>query len=82
MEGQYLVDREVGQGGMATVYLARDIAHDRDVAIKVLNTDVSIVLGAERFKREIELTSRLKHPNILSILDAGQAGNSLYYVMP
>ena len=82
MEGQYLVDREVGQGGMATVYLARDIAHDRDVAIKVLNTDVSIVLGAERFKREIELTTRLKHPNILSILDAGQAGNSLYYVMP
>jgi serine/threonine-protein kinase len=79
---RYLIDREVGQGGMATVYLARDIEHDRDVAIKVLNTDVSIVLGAERFKREIELTSRLNHPNILSIFDAGQAGNSLYYVMP
>ncbi|MFI5239252.1 MAG: protein kinase, partial [Gemmatimonadales bacterium] len=82
MSDQYLVEREVGQGGMATVYLARDIAHDREVAVKVLNTDVSIVLGAERFKREIELTSRLSHPNILPILDSGQAGNSLYYVMP
>ncbi|MEO7042073.1 MAG: protein kinase [Gemmatimonadaceae bacterium] len=82
MSDQYLVDREVGQGGMATVYLARDIANDRDVAVKVLNTDVSIVLGAERFKREIELTKRLSHPHILPILDSGQAGNSLYYVMP
>jgi TolB-like protein len=82
IEGQYLVEREVGQGGMATVYLARDVAHDREVAVKVLNTDVSIVLGAERFRREIELTSRLNHPNILPILDSGQAGNSLYYVMP
>ena len=82
MSDQYLIDREVGQGGMATVYLARDITHDRDVAVKVLNTDVSIVLGAERFKREIELTKRLSHPNILPILDSGQAGNSLYYVMP
>ena len=67
---------------MATVYLARDVANDRDVAVKVLNTDVSIVLGAERFKREIELTKRLSHPNILPILGSGQAGNSLYYVMP
>lgn len=67
---------------MATVYLARDIAHDREVAVKVLNTDVSIVLGAERFKREIELTKRLTHPHILPIYDSGQAGNSLYYVMP
>jgi serine/threonine-protein kinase len=82
IEGQYLVEREVGQGGMATVYLARDLLHEREVAVKVLNTDVSIVLGAERFKREIELTTRLNHPNILPILDSGQAGNSLYYVMP
>ena len=79
---QYLVEREIGQGGMATVYLARDLAHDRDVAVKVLNTDVSIVLGAERFKREIDLTTRLSHPNILPILGSGMAGNSLYYVMP
>ena len=67
---------------MATVYLARDIQHDRQVAVKVLSTDVSIVLGAERFRREIEVTTALVHPNILPILDSGQAGNSLYYVMP
>jgi serine/threonine-protein kinase len=67
---------------MATVYLARDVKHDREVAIKVLSTDVSIVLGAERFKREIQVTTALKHPHILPILDSGQAGNSLYYVMP
>jgi serine/threonine-protein kinase len=79
---RYVVEREIGQGGMATVYLARDVEHDRDVAVKVLNTDVSIVLGAERFMREIDLTTRLKHPHILPIFDSGQAGNSLYYVMP
>ena len=67
---------------MATVYLARDVAHDRDVAVKVLTSDVSIVLGAERFRREIEVTTALDHPHILPILDSGQAGNSLYYVMP
>lgn len=67
---------------MATVYLARDVVHDREVAVKVLSTDVSIVLGAERFKREIAVTSSLSHPNILPILDSGQAGGSLYYVMP
>jgi eukaryotic-like serine/threonine-protein kinase len=78
----YIVEREVGQGGMATVYLARDVVHDREVAVKVLNTDVSIVLGAERFKREIAITTQLNHPHILPILDSGQAGNSLYYVMP
>lgn len=80
--GQYLVEREVGQGGMATVYLAKDVVNDRDVAVKVLNTDVSIVLGAERFKREIELTTRLTHAHILPIYDSGVAGSSLYYVMP
>ncbi len=67
---------------MATVYLARDLAHDRDVAVKVLTSDVSIVLGVERFRREIEVTTALDHPHILPILDSGQAGNSLYYVMP
>jgi TolB-like protein len=67
---------------MATVYLARDVEHDRDVAVKVLTSDVSIVLGAQRFRREIEVTSALDHPHILPILDSGQAGNSLYYVMP
>lgn len=76
------MEREVGQGGMATVFLAHDLVHDREVAVKVLNSDVSVVLGAERFKREIELTTLLSHPNILPVLDSGQAGNSLYYVMP
>src|SRR6185312_8820508 len=79
---RYVVEREVGQGGMATVYLARDVEHDRPVAVKVLSTDVSIVLGAERFRREIDVTTALVHPHILPILDSGQAGNSLYYVMP
>ncbi|HEY5087937.1 MAG TPA: serine/threonine-protein kinase, partial [Gemmatimonadaceae bacterium] len=79
---QYVVEREVGQGGMATVFLARDVVHDREVAVKVLSTDVSIVLGAERFKREIEVTTLLKHAHILPILDSGQAGSSLFYVMP
>ena len=78
----YIVEREVGQGGMATVYLARDIEHDRDVAVKVLTSDVSVVLGAERFRREIQVTSALDHPHILPILDSGEAGSSLYYVMP
>ena len=67
---------------MATVYLARDVEHDRQVAVKVLSTDVSVVLGAERFRREIQVTTALVHPHILPILDSGQAGNSLYYVMP
>jgi len=79
---RYVVEREVGQGGMATVFLARDVVHDREVAVKVLNTDVSVVLGAERFRREIAVTTLLNHPNILPILDSGQAGSSLYYVMP
>jgi serine/threonine-protein kinase len=79
---RYVIEREIGHGGMATVYLARDVQHDCQVAIKVLNTDVSVVLGAERFKREIQVTTLLSHPNILPIYDSGLAGNSLYYVMP
>ena len=79
---RYVVEREIGQGGMATVYLARDMEHDRQVAVKVLSTDVSVVLGAERFRREIAVTTALVHPHILPILDSGEAGNSLYYVMP
>ncbi len=79
---RYGVEREIGRGGMATVYLARDLDRDQPVAIKVLNTDVSVVLGAERFKREVQVTTLLKHPHILPIFDSGQAGGSLYYVMP
>src|SRR5688500_4880996 len=67
---------------MATVFLARDLAHARDVAIKVLHPDLALAVGADRFRREIDIASRLKHPHILALLDSGQAASSLYYVMP
>ncbi|HEY4099326.1 MAG TPA: protein kinase [Gemmatimonadales bacterium] len=79
---RYTIDRELGQGGMATVYLAHDIKHDRDVAIKVLHPDLGAALGAERFLSEIRTTARLQHPHILPLLDSGDAGGLLYYVMP
>jgi serine/threonine-protein kinase len=79
---RYRVERELGQGGMATVYLAHDLKHDRKVAIKVLRPDLAAALGAERFVREIRLTARLDHPHILALLDSGNADGTLYYVMP
>ncbi len=79
---RYTVQRELGQGGMATVYLAHDIKHQRDVAIKVLHPDLGAALGAERFLTEIRTTARLQHPHILPLLDSGDAGGLLYYVMP
>src|SRR6185436_4806262 len=79
---RYRVDREVGMGGMATVYLAHDLRHDRDVAIKVVRPDLAAALGAERFLAEIKTTARLQHPHILPLLDSGDAGGLLYYVMP
>ncbi len=79
---RYTIIRELGRGGMATVYLARDIAHERQVAIKVLLPDLASVLGPERFAREINLASGLKHPNILGIFDSGAAAGTLYYTMP
>jgi Tol biopolymer transport system component/tRNA A-37 threonylcarbamoyl transferase component Bud32 len=79
---RYRIERELGQGGMATVYLAHDLKHDRDVAIKVLHSDLGAVLGAERFLAEIRTTARLHHPHILPLLDSGDAGGLLYYVMP
>ena len=79
---RYAVEREIGSGGMATVFLARDLAHARDVAIKVLHPDLALAVGADRFRREIDIASRLKHPHILALLDSGQAASSLYYVMP
>jgi len=79
---RYRLDREVGQGGMATVYLAQDLRHDRKVAIKILREDVAAALGAERFLREIRLTASLDHPHILALLDSGNAAGTLYYVMP
>jgi eukaryotic-like serine/threonine-protein kinase len=79
---RYRVERELGTGGMATVYLAHDIKHDRDVAIKVLHPDLGAALGGERFLSEIRTTARLQHPHILPLLDSGEADGLLYYVMP
>ncbi len=69
-------------GGMATVYLARDLKHDRHVALKVLRPELASVLGGERFLREIEITARIEHPHILTLIDSGDADGILYYVMP
>jgi eukaryotic-like serine/threonine-protein kinase len=78
----YRIERELGQGGMATVFLADDLKHDRKVAIKVLRPELAAALGAERFTREIRIAARLQHPHILPLLDSGQAEGFLYYVMP
>ena len=79
---RYRIERELGQGGMATVYLAHDLRHEREVAIKVLHPDLGAVLGSERFLSEIKTTARLQHPHILPLLDSGAADGLLYYVMP
>jgi eukaryotic-like serine/threonine-protein kinase len=79
---RYTVLRELGQGGMATVYLAHDLRHERDVAIKVLHPDLAAALGGDRFLSEIKTTARLQHPHILPLLDSGAADGLLYYVMP
>ena len=82
LEGRYRLERELGRGGMATVYLAQDLKHDRRVALKVLSPEVAQALGAERFLREIRVTAGFDHPHILPLLDSGQAGTLLYYLMP
>ncbi len=79
---RYHIDRELGRGGMATVYLAQDLKHDRPVAVKVLRPDLAAALGAERFLREIKLAARLTHPHILPLHDSGEADGLLFYVMP
>jgi serine/threonine-protein kinase len=79
---RYELDREVGEGGMAIVYLARDLRHDRPVALKVLRPELGAVLGAERFLAEIRVTANLQHPNLLPLFDSGAAEGFLYYVMP
>jgi Tol biopolymer transport system component len=79
---RYAIERELGAGGMATVYLARDLRHDRAVAIKVLRPELAATLGAERFLLEIKTTAQLTHPNILPLLDSGEADGLLYYAMP
>jgi eukaryotic-like serine/threonine-protein kinase len=82
LAGRYSIARELGAGGMATVYLAEDVKHHRKVAIKVLHPELSAVLGPERFLKEIELTANLQHPHILPLFDSGSADGLLYYVMP
>jgi serine/threonine protein kinase len=79
---RYSLDRELGRGGMAVVYLARDLRHERDVAVKVLRAELAAAMGADRFLREIKLTAKLNHPHILPLLDSGEADGFLYYVMP
>ena len=82
LEGRYTIEREIGHGGMATVFLARDLKHPRAVAIKVIRPELAITLGADRFLREIAITAQLHHPNILTLIDSGEADGLLYYVMP
>ena len=79
---RYTIERVLGRGGMATVYVAEDLRHSRPVAIKVLRPDVAAAIGAERFLREIAIVARLTHPHVLPLIDSGQAAGSLYYVMP
>jgi serine/threonine-protein kinase len=82
LEGRYEVERELGAGGMATVYLANDLRHERKVALKVLKPELAAVVGAERFLAEIKTTANLQHPHILPLHDSGEADTFLYYVMP
>jgi len=82
LAGHYTIQRELGRGGMATVYLAHDLKHDRAAAIKVVDPEVSSAIGVERFLREIRLAAQLQHPHILPLYDSGQASGFLYYVMP
>lgn len=82
LAGRYVIERELGSGGMATVYLARDLKHRRFVALKVLSQALAASLGADRFLREIELAARLQHPHIVTVFDSGDAGGILWYTMP
>ena len=82
LEGRYTIERELGEGGMATVYLAEDLRHRRKVALKVLRADLAASLGAERFLREIEIAARLTHPHIVPLHDSGEAHGFLFYVLP
>ena len=82
LAGRYAIEREIGHGGMAMVYLAHDIRHHRHVAVKVLRPEIAALLGTERFLREIEIAAQLNHPHILPLHDSGEAGGVLFYVMP
>src|SRR4051812_29806731 len=78
----YVLAREIGRGGMATVYLAHDRKHDRQVAVKVLKPELSAAIGAERFAREIKLVARLQHPHVLPLYDSGESDGAMFFVMP
>ncbi|MFC1640106.1 serine/threonine-protein kinase [Gemmatimonadota bacterium] len=82
LAGHYGIEREIGSGGMATVFLAHDLKHDRSVALKVMHPELSAVLGPERFLREIRIIAKLNHPHVLGLYDSGQVEDFLYYVMP
>ena len=82
LEGRYAIESKLGEGGMATVYLAEDIKHQRKVALKVLKPELAAVVGAERFLAEIRTTANLQHPHILPLFDSGEADSFLFYVMP
>jgi len=79
---RYRVEEEIGAGGMATVYLAHDLKHDRRVALKVLRPELAQSLGVERFDREIRIAAQLQHPHVLTLIDSGKVGDLFYYVMP
>ena len=82
LAGRYAIEREIGAGGMATVYLARDVRHDRDVALKVLRPELAAVLGAERFLHEIHISAHLDHPHILTLIDSGESDGFVWYILP
>ena len=82
LSDRYRIERELGQGGMATVVLAHDLKHDRQVAIKVLRPELAVMIGSERFLQEIRVTARLRHPHILPLYDSGAVDGVLYYVSP
>src|SRR2546426_461559 len=82
LAGRYAIERELGSGGMATVYLANDVKHQRQVAVKVLRPELAAAIGPGRFLREVEIAARLNHPHILALYDSGEAGGVLFFVMP
>ncbi len=82
LEGRYRIEHEIGEGGMATVYLAEDLRHERKVALKVLKPELAAMVGAERFLAEIKTTANLQHPHILPLHDSGGADGFLFFVMP
>jgi serine/threonine protein kinase len=82
LSGRYRIEGKIGEGGMAAVYLADDLKHERKVALKVLQPELAAVVGADRFLAEIKTTANLQHPHILPLYDSGEADSFLYYVMP